>query len=1208
MSPGLPTQFSTLLQGSGYSTINGATIAPQRVCNNGTTWDKCVVIRPTNNCGMQFYPASQACADISLQTQPDLMSSYTNDVCLSFLAPLAGPVAVTSGCGVWRCPPSVPGQPREVCAAKHATCPDGCEDAAQSISVSYSSMTCSLASKTSVALDAETFCPTNLVPYPNVTTTCTPSSSCGLACLSAESTLAYEMLHQLSVLTPLPCNGTNANGDSEDSWSACTAGKCGLGKQTRKTFCIDMTAPTFSKSTVRTTQCQGIANAPALTRDCSAFMCSRFEWQCAVMFDVDGLDDEDLTWHPCSESIVSLNNALCTRSCGTGIAHRAVRCAMVDKDEVVSYAYPSFTQSYNRENINTLPCSVMSPPPANSQKCSSSTGCNANPAWHCLTPDRAAQDHIEFETGTLCSDTVGFENTCPKDGCALGTGTTRRVVICVVNGQAAVDSKCSAVAKPAATAACPDLTSDCEARVIVNGSCTVNTTALTCYTNQTAQSPLAVTSAICVHKVTGVSVPSKLCTGGDSTKQLTASCVLPACPEDGATTMYSWSQVNVTSCPLYPTACRQSSYIKYTCLATLTGMSPVTVSPFLCASLPAPAASYTQCIYASPMQCQNGGQCVTRALGDAVGRQYSNAAGDCVCADDWFGANCANPFSVEFADFYHVSDVLSVWITFPMLITDADMTAFLASLETVPRWLTLTLKPVAPTDTITNVTLGRVKPSALSFYDQGERFVFNFTLPSTVKRTTEAYTLHVQYSTAVTYESDSFTLQAACKYDCGAHGLCNTDTQQCECKGDWSGALCSVPPCATIGCSVATASFCNVDANTQRATCICRTNGEGIPLFTGDNCRTPAEEAGCGEPSGTCQHEGFYSGIVSPDGDLACNDACTCPAMGVWGGAVCSACQRSCYNQAVANADCDKCVCEAGFTEESDCLCRFITLGLVGHMDKNTTSWITAASTVVTDALRANFKTWIATQSAAMATVMAMGTKITAARFVNLNATAKQFKFELDITSASACSTQWVAAPENVLGTVLFDNTTSTRPSFDITAHFTTLAAAAAGANMGGLYTAVNALKADLITGGNSLAGAGGDNSWLNIAAGMTVNDANAEDGDELPASFGTNDYTDANTGGDGSGTGGGGGNGDSGGGSGSNDDTTLIVAIVVPIGTAFLVALCIFIAYVMRCLCFARSNKVAVDSSASSTDNGVPVHGQTNAANGAPATTRGGM
>ena len=1060
-------------------------------------------------------------------------------------------------------------------------------------------MACSLASNTSVTLDAEAFCPPNLVPYPVVTSTCIPNSNCGLTCLDAESTATYESLSPLAMLTPLPCNGTNTNGNSEDSWSACNAEKCGFGSQTRKTFCIDITAPTFSKSTVRTTQCQGVANAPALERECGSFMCNRYEWQCALANDVYGLDDENLTWRPCSRTLVSLNNAVCSSSCGTGIAHRAVRCAMVGKDDAVSYTYPSFTQSYNRENINTSPCSVVSPPPANSQKCSSSTGCSANPAWHCLTPDRAAQDNVEFGSGTLCSNTVVFENTCPKDGCALGTGTTRHVVICVVNGQAAVDSKCSAVAKPAATATCPDLTSDCEARATVNDGCTVNTTALTCYTNHTAQSPLAITPAICVHKVTGVSVPSKLCTGGDNAEQPTASCMLPACPEDGATTTYSWSRVNVTSCPLFPTACRQSSYIKYACLATLTGtgieLPPVTVLPFLCASLPAPAASYTQCTYASPMQCKNGGQCVARALGDAVGRQYSDAAGDCVCADNWFGADCANPFSVEFVDFYQVDDVLNVWISFPMLSTDADMTAFLASLETVPRWLTLTLKPVAPTNTITKVTLGRVKPSALSFYEQGERFVFNFTLPSTLKRTTEAYTLHVQYSTAVTNESDSFTLQAACYSKCGAHGSCNTDTQQCECKGDWSGALCSVPPCATIGCSVATASFCNVDANTQRATCICRTNGEGIPLFTGDNCRTPAEEAGCGEPSGTCQHEGFYSGTVSPDGDVDCNDACTCPATGAWGGAVCSACQRSCYNQAVASADCDKCMCEAGFTEESECLCRFITLGLVGHVDKNTTHWVTAANTAVTEALRANFKTWIATQGAAMATVMAMGTKTTAARLVSLNATAKQFKFELDITSSSACSTQWVAGPQNVLGTVLLDNTTSTRHNFDITAHFTTLAAAAAGANMGGLYVAVNALKADLIAGGNSLADAGGDNSWLNSAAGMTVNDVNAEDGDELPASFGTNDYTEA----DGSGTGGN---------SGSNDDTTLIVAIVVPIGAAFLIALCIFIAYAMKCLCFARSNKVAVDSSASSTDNGVPVHGQTNAANGAPATTRGGM
>lgn len=89
----------------------------------------------------------------------------------------------------------------------------------------------------------------------------------------------------------------------------------------------------------------------------------------------------------------------------------------------------------------------------------------------------------------------------------------------------------------------------------------------------------------------------------------------------------------------------------------------------------------------------------------------------------------------------------------------------------------------------------------------------------------------------------------------------------------------------------------------------------------------------------------------------------------------------------------------------------------------------------------------------------------------------------------------------------------------------------------------------------------------------MTVSDANVEDGDELPASFGTNAYTKALPSDDDDGSNGSDGDDE------TSDDEALIIAIVVPVGVVLLIALFILIAYCNKCLCFARSGKVDVES-----------------------------
>mgnify|MGYP001127838013 CR=1 FL=1 len=228
----------------------------------------------------------------------------------------------------------------------------------------------------------------------------------------------------------------------------------------------------------------------------------------------------------------------------------------------------------------------------------------------------------------------------------------------------------------------------------------------------------------------------------------------------------------------------------------------------------------------------------------------------------------------------------------------------------------------------------------------------------------------------------------------------------CDCVGDWSGAFCSVSPCATIGCNGATSSACIVNNIAQRARCVCCKDSNGVALFTGANCATPV--ASCDDT--VCEHGGFRSGHVTADGsEVTCNADCTCLASGAWLDPTCSTCERDCHNKGAANINCNKCVCGAGFTEESDCLCRSVTLGLVGHMWQTTTTWITARNTTITDALRTKFAAWIVTEGTAF-TVMARGSKISASRLVSLNITARQFKFEIDVTSAITCSSRWVTA------------------------------------------------------------------------------------------------------------------------------------------------------------------------------------------------------
>ena len=177
-----------------------------------------------------------------------------------------------------------------------------------------------------------------------------------------------------------------------------------------------------------------------------------------------------------------------------------------------------------------------------------------------------------------------------------------------------------------------------------------------------------------------------------------------------------------------------------------------------------------------------------------------------------------------------------------------------------------------------------------------------------------SYSIRVHISSVV-YSEARYTISSKCgvTVDCGSHGQCAEATGVGTCTDGYSGATCSLSPCAAAECSVVGTSSCTVSGTT--ATCNCNSN-----YIAGSyRCLSPSF---CSSAA-ACQNGGVR---VATEGTTQCGD---CRCFGNWRGKACEECGFNCRN-GIDNG-CATCECSPGYIigPSGACTCRYTTLNVV---------------------------------------------------------------------------------------------------------------------------------------------------------------------------------------------------------------------------------------------------------------------------------------
>ena len=963
--------------------------------------------------------------------------------------------------------------------------------------------------------------------------------------------------------------------NDEDAWpTTCSVdNSCGPGTTTRNNiYCLDSTMLTVKYvdvSNSNSSLCK--SDLPATSRSClNVDGCGGgFEWQCALLpKESPTLNEDSVLWAPCDSAPVAFSKLSCGAACGTGKLNRAARCALMFDSDNIHATLPSFSHSYRRQNMLTSPCLLSAPVPELQRTCMSAA-CSA-PSWYCNNPDDA--------TGSWGSCYPEIGTKCQEYRCYDKKFTARRNVACM-DGAGTLplpDSACAGQTKPETVLDCAQNRADCVLLRTDADVCEVDGTAVTCLEESTT----AFTTAPCVSTEDFRSVSSKMCQP--------SGCKLLACSAiaDGAT--FEWVMDEDVPCPAKPTLLEESQFTLYTCAARTSqgDLLSSEVEPKLCVDVPASTnASFTKCTYDTTLSCKNGGVTVPIMRPNGVG-QLARFGAFCDCKGPWTGADCATPLKAEITGFWFDLEInkLAFWLEY-----SADTGIFRMPSSQRPEHQHTVHLTLEPTDGSPAVTLARYEPNYADSLREDMYQVYKSMplglLGKTVSLRATIVLNNVTVATNVSTDAQFFGRSCGCETE-----LCSTETGMCECPGDYGGENCEIEPCAAIGCNLATSTGCFVDPTTQLATCHCKKDSSGKALFTGKGCEQPVTKCNANGSKPDCANNGYYAARSDGSDALICNVKCSCAAP--WTGDTCETCSKTCHNGGTIDAGCSKCKCKPGYSADSDCQCRFVTLRFTALMGKFATAWMTSTTKIDSDEAAAGLRKFLVSEIYKLTDLMKISLTIAAARIISTN--GKKFTVEIDVTHEHSCSAGWTQTrPENQ-ETLVISNPVLAYPLYAPRAEasravhktfannkngfavrstvadsqilaaepvrtmrsgpgvFQTLATTGYGGSVLTVYNGINNLRAAFGSDSTALADSGID--WLDTNSDLTITDAAAEAGDDVPKSVIA-----------GSGTG-----------SGGSDETTTIVLATVLSVVGVLIIVFLLVCYAKKLLCFKKSNRVA--------------------------------
>lgn len=397
---------------------------------------------------------------------------------------------------------------------------------------------------------------------------------------------------------------------------------------------------------------------------------------------------------------------------------------------------------------------------------------------------------------------------------------------------------------------------------------------------------------------------------------------------------------------------------------------------------------------------------------DGIGR-LAKYGTRCECAGLWAGVNCTMSVNVT------VDSTTNMWVSDQFLryyvnyyddYTSEDdseeddyyFDSAYASSQRPNNMHTVIVTLLSQNNTA-DIVLDRYEPN-YNEASAGYYYTPQKPIPAAVMGKTYKHQLSLaKKPQMVSISNDTITFERHCPDDC--HGFtCNQATGLCECPGDYSGTACEFSPCETIKCNIGGAAACFVDFFTQRATCKCKSDINGTMLFTGARCDKPVADCNADGSKPACANSGFYGARSNGTDPVVCGDTCMC--TNGWVGATCEKCSKVCHNSGTVSSSCDKCKCKPGFSPETDCRCRYVTIGFSALRTSLTEKWLTSSSDLSSAAVTTGLGKWVAGEGAVLTDLMKMSFTVVAARVKSV--AAKKFKLELDISHADSCSIGWM--------------------------------------------------------------------------------------------------------------------------------------------------------------------------------------------------------